>query len=62
MASLGDAVDAENAAIAAFEELVAAKTKEINVLQKAIESKMTRVGELADKTLQRARRSSPIWT
>merc|ERR1719240_2241824 len=51
-ASLGDAVAAEEAAIAAFEELKAAKTKEINALQKAIESKMTRVGELAVKTAE----------
>merc|ERR1719453_1099728 len=51
-ASLGDAVEAENAAIAAFEELVAAKTKEINALQASIESKMTRVGELAVKTAE----------
>jgi chromosome segregation ATPase len=52
VASLDGAVEAEQAAIAAFEELKAAKTKEINALQKAIESKMTRVGELAVKTAE----------
>merc|ERR1719265_2478444 len=36
---------AEKAAIAAFDELVAAKTKEVNALTKALEAKMTRVGE-----------------
>merc|ERR1719460_1871940 len=38
---------AEEAAIKAYEELMAAKTKEVNALTKAIEEKMTRVGELA---------------
>merc|ERR1719199_612181 len=42
----------ENAAIAAFEELKAAKTKEINALQSAVESKMTRVGELGVKVAE----------
>jgi len=43
---------AEKAAIAAFDELVAAKTKEVNALTKALESKMTRTGELAVKIVQ----------
>merc|ERR1719379_706156 len=47
VADLTEATNTENAAIAAFEELKAAKTKEINALTSAIESKMTRVGELA---------------
>merc|ERR1719446_1574243 len=42
----------ENAAIKAYEELMAAKTKEVNSLTKAIESKMTRVGELAVEITQ----------
>merc|ERR1719191_1882375 len=37
---------AEEAAIKAYEELMTAKTKEVNALTKAIEEKMTRVGEL----------------
>merc|ERR1740117_1823237 len=51
-ASLAEATAAENAAISAFDALVAAKTKEINALTKAIESKMTRSGELAVKIVQ----------
>merc|ERR1719408_276025 len=38
---------AEEAAIKAYDELMAAKTKEVNALTKAIEEKMTRSGELA---------------
>merc|ERR1719310_2770630 len=38
---------AEEAAIKAYDELMSAKTKEVNALTKAIEEKMTRVGELA---------------
>merc|ERR1719326_112938 len=49
---LADATTAENAAIAAFEGLVTAKTKEINALTKAIESKTGRVGELGVKIAQ----------
>merc|ERR1719160_1443400 len=52
VADLEQSTADETAAIAAFEELKAAKTKEINALQKAIESKMTRVGELAVKTAE----------
>merc|ERR550537_341296 len=51
-ADLTDATDAENAAIAAFEELKAAKNKEIDALSKAIESKLTRVGELGVKVAE----------
>merc|ERR1719217_1980226 len=51
-ASLAEATSAEQAAISAFDSLVASKTKEINALQKAIESKMTRSGELSVKIVQ----------
>merc|ERR1740117_2724073 len=51
-ASLAEATAAENAAISAFDSLVASKTKEINALTKAIESKMTRSGDLAVKIVQ----------
>merc|ERR1719498_2184925 len=47
-----DAKAAEEAAIAAFDELVAAKTKEINALTAAIEAKMTRTGELSVEIVQ----------
>merc|ERR1719172_519274 len=43
---------AEEAAIKAYDELTAAKTKEVNALTKAIEEKMTRVGELAVEIVQ----------
>merc|ERR1712118_334173 len=43
---------AEEAAIKAYEELMAAKTKEVNALTKAIEEKMTIVGELAVEIVQ----------
>jgi len=43
---------AEAAAIKAYDSLMAAKTKEVNSLTKAIESKMTRVGELAVEIVQ----------
>merc|ERR1719156_519514 len=48
-ADLSDATNAENAAIASFDELVAAKTKEIDALTASIESKTARSGELAVK-------------
>merc|ERR1719478_1706778 len=51
-ASLAEATSAENAAISAFDSLTASKTKEINALTKAIESKMTRSGELSVKIVQ----------
>jgi len=43
---------AEEAAITAFDQLMAAKTKEVNALTKAIEQKMTRSGELAVEIVQ----------
>jgi len=43
---LSEATAAENAAIAAYDELMAAKTKEVNALTKAIEEKMVRLGSL----------------
>ncbi len=39
--------DAEKAAIATFDELMAAKAKEVEALTKAIESKTVRSGDLA---------------
>jgi len=51
-ASLTESTAAENAAIKASESLMAAKTKEVNALTKALEDKMTRVGELAVKVVQ----------
>merc|ERR1719163_1299043 len=47
-----EAKAAEDAAIAAFEELLAAKTKEINALTHAIKTKMTRSGELSVEIVQ----------
>jgi hypothetical protein len=44
---LAEATDDENAAIKAFEELVAIKNKEINAVTDSIESKMVRSGEIA---------------
>merc|ERR1719247_1089123 len=43
---------AEEKAIKAYDALMAAKTKEVNALTKAIEEKMTRVGELAVEIVQ----------
>merc|ERR1719456_1064158 len=43
---LSDATNTENGAIAAFNELIAAKTKEVNALSKQIEDKLTRIGSL----------------
>merc|ERR1719446_123432 len=45
-ASLAKATEEEQAAVKAFNGLVAAKTKEINALTKEIESKTARIGEL----------------
>merc|ERR1719460_881175 len=45
--TLADITADENAAVASFKELVAAKKKEIQALTKAIEVKSKRVGELA---------------
>jgi len=50
--SFNEAKAAEDAAIAAFTSLVAAKTKEINALTAALETKMTRSGELAVEIVQ----------
>jgi septal ring factor EnvC (AmiA/AmiB activator) len=52
VADLAAATANEEAAIKAFEGLVAAKTKEINALQKSIETKTARVGEIAVKTAE----------
>merc|ERR1719326_966115 len=51
-AELKQATADEKSAIAAFEGLVRAKTKEINALTKAIESKTARVGELGVKVAE----------
>jgi chromosome segregation ATPase len=45
-ADLTEAINAENAAIQAFEGLVASKKKEIQALSNMIEEKLTRVGDL----------------
>jgi septal ring factor EnvC (AmiA/AmiB activator) len=50
--SLSEATAAETAAIKAFDALVASKTKEINALTKAVETKMSRSGELSVKIVQ----------
>jgi septal ring factor EnvC (AmiA/AmiB activator) len=46
-AGLKEATDTENAAIKAYEELMAAKTKEVVALSAAIEAKLKAVGELS---------------
>eukprot|EP00427_Karlodinium_veneficum_P045140 CAMPEP_0169256416 /NCGR_PEP_ID=MMETSP1016-20121227/40264_1 /TAXON_ID=342587 /ORGANISM="Karlodinium micrum, Strain CCMP2283" /LENGTH=716 /DNA_ID=CAMNT_0009338077 /DNA_START=86 /DNA_END=2236 /DNA_ORIENTATION=- len=50
--SFAEAKAEEEAAIKAFEGLVAAKTKEINALTAAIETKTSRIGELAVEIVQ----------
>merc|ERR1712037_844189 len=45
-AGLADATKAEEAAIAVYEKLMAAKKKEVIALTKEIETKLTRVGDL----------------
>jgi hypothetical protein len=45
-ANLATATSDENTAIASYDGLMAAKTKEVNALTKSIEEKMVRVGEL----------------
>jgi len=45
-ADLKDAVTKEEEAVAAYEELMAAKKKEVNALTKMIEEKLTRIGDL----------------
>lgn len=44
--SLADSVASEKESITTFDQLMAAKTREVNALTKAIEQKSTRVGEL----------------
>jgi len=51
-ADAADEKATEDAAIKAYDTLIGAKTKEVNANQKAIESKMTRVGELAVQIVQ----------
>merc|ERR1719379_2295254 len=51
-ADFAEAKATEEAVIKAYDELTAAKTKEVNALTKAIEEKMTRVGELAVEIVQ----------
>jgi chromosome segregation ATPase len=46
-ADLNEAVDSEKAAVKKYDELIAAKTKEVNALTKMIEEKLERSGELA---------------
>merc|ERR1719343_1997558 len=46
MKDLAEATAAEEAAIKAYEELMASKTKEVDALTKAIEEKMVRLGDL----------------
>jgi len=45
-AGLKDSTAAEEAAIKSYEDLMAAKTKEVNALSAAIEAKMKKIGEL----------------
>jgi len=52
VANLAETTATEESAIGAFEELKAAKTKEIDALSKSIESKMTRIGEIAVKVAE----------
>jgi septal ring factor EnvC (AmiA/AmiB activator) len=52
-ADFAEAKAAEEAAIKAYDTLMSAKTKEVNALTKAIETKMTRVGELAVEISQK---------
>merc|ERR1719262_1496556 len=46
-AGLKEATDVENAAIKAYNELMAAKTKEVNALSASIEAKLKLIGELS---------------
>jgi len=50
--AFAEAKASEDAAVKGFDELVAAKTKEINALTHALETKMVRTGELAVETVQ----------
>merc|ERR1719401_150132 len=47
MAGLKEATDTETAAIKAYEELMAAKKKEVEALSAAIEAKLKAIGELS---------------
>jgi len=49
---LAAATSAEEAAIKSYEELMAAKTKEVNALSQAIEKKTVRIGELGVEIVQ----------
>merc|ERR1719252_361325 len=51
-ADFNSATKAEEAAIKAYDSLMASKTKEINALTHAIETKMTRSGELSVEIVQ----------
>merc|ERR1719197_756389 len=50
--SLAATTEAEESVVATFEELMAAKKKEVEALTAAIEAKMTRSGELAVEIVQ----------
>merc|ERR1719199_1036220 len=50
--SLSDAEAEEASSISSFEELMAAKTKEVGALTKTIETKTVRIGELAVEIVQ----------
>lgn len=50
--NLAEATSAEQAAVTAYDELMAAKTKEVEALSGAIESKTKRIGELAVAIVQ----------
>merc|ERR1719473_2461235 len=52
VADLETATKEENAAIASFEELSAAKAKEIAANTKTIEAKLTQIGELGVEIVQ----------
>merc|ERR550514_193334 len=51
---LKDATDTENAAIKEYDELVAAKTKQIEALTEMIEDKLQRIGEAGVKAVEMA--------
>jgi predicted nucleic acid-binding Zn-ribbon protein len=51
-AGLADSTKAENGAIATYEKLMAAKTKEVNALTQEIETKLTRIGDLGVEIAQ----------
>merc|ERR1712173_198999 len=51
-AGLAEATKAEEAAIASYEKLMAAKKKEVNALTKEIEIKLTRIGDLGVEIAQ----------